>query len=47
MMDKKVLLMMKVNGNGVSIERRLVDIKKWLYPQLEENLRVIASCEFE
>lgn len=46
-MDKTVALMMKINGNGIAIDKRLVEIKRWLYPKLEENLRVMASCEFE
>jgi hypothetical protein len=46
-MDKTVALMMKINGNGVAIDKRLVEIKKWFYPKLEENLRVMAECEFE
>ena len=46
-MDKTLSFMMKINGNGVSIEKRMVEIKKWLFPQLEENLRVMAECDFE
>ena len=46
-MDKTVNFMMKINGNGVALEKRLVEIKKWVFSKLEENLRVVMECDFE
>jgi hypothetical protein len=46
-MDKTVSFMMKINGSGVALEKRLVDIKKCLFSKLEENLRVVMECDFE
>ena len=45
--DKEILFMMKINGARIPAEKRLQEIKKWLFPKLEENLRVIMECEFE
>jgi hypothetical protein len=46
-MDKTVNFMMKINGHGVALEKRLVEIKKWVFSKLEENLRVVMECDFE
>lgn len=46
-MDKRASLLMKIHGYGVSNDKRMSDIKKLLFPQMEENLRVIMDCEFE
>lgn len=46
-MDKTVNFMMKINGNGMALEKRLVDVKKWLFAKIEENLRVVMECDFE
>ena len=46
-MDKKFQIMQKMNGFGVSQEKRLIEIKKRLFSEREENLRVVMDCEFE
>jgi hypothetical protein len=46
-MDKRASLLMKIHGYGVSNDKRMGDIKKLLFPLIEENLRVIMDCEFE
>jgi hypothetical protein len=45
-MDRQVMLIMRINGNHVPIDRRLPELKKWLFFKLEENLRVVADCDF-
>jgi hypothetical protein len=45
--DREIMFMMKINGTRTSSEKRLQEIKKWLFPKIEENLRVIMECEFE
>jgi hypothetical protein len=46
-MDKKFQMMQKMNGFGVSQEKRMVEIKKRLFAEREENLRVVMDCEFD
>jgi hypothetical protein len=46
-MDKKFQMMQKMNGYGVSQEKRMVEIKKRLFSEREENLRVVMDCEFD
>jgi len=46
-MDKKFQMMQKMNGYGVSQEKRMVEIKKRLFAEREENLRVVMDCEFD
>jgi len=45
--DKEIMFMMKINGTRTSSDKRIHEIKKWMFPKLEENLRVIMECEFE
>jgi len=45
--EKEILFMMKINGARTPAEKRVQEIKKWMFPKLEENLRVIMECEFE
>jgi len=44
--DREILFMMKINGNRTSSEKRIQEIRKWLFPKLEENLRVVMECEY-
>jgi hypothetical protein len=44
--EKNILFMMKINGMRTTTEKRIQDIRKWLFPKLEENLRVVMECEF-
>jgi len=46
-MDRRATLLMKINGYGVSYDKRAADVKKQLFAQIEENLRYIMDCEFE
>ena len=46
-MDKKFQMMQKMNGFGISQEKRLIEIKTRLFSEREENLRVVMDCEFE
>jgi hypothetical protein len=46
-MDRRATLLMKINGYGVSNDKRTGDVKKLLFPLIEENLRYIMDCEFE
>ncbi len=39
--EKSVVYMMKVNGFRISIEKRLFEIRKWLFPQLQESVNAI------
>ena len=45
--DREILFMMKINGTHTSSEKRIGEIKKWVFCKLEENLRAIMDCEFE
>jgi regulator of replication initiation timing len=44
--DREILFMMKINGTRTSAEKRIQDIRKWLFPKIEENLRVVMECEY-
>lgn len=45
--DKMLMNMIKINGARTPDEKRVCDVKKWLFPKIEENLRIIMECEFE
>jgi Holliday junction resolvase len=36
--DQEINYMIKINGSKISMEKRILDIKKWLYNILEENI---------
>lgn len=46
-MDKQEAFLNRLNGNHIAIETRLRTVKKWLFGELEENLRVVMDCDFE
>jgi hypothetical protein len=45
--DKEIQFMIKINGMRTPSEKRVLEMKKWLFPRLEENLRLIMECDFE
>lgn len=45
--DRIIQYMIKINGARVPSDKRIAEIKKWLFPKIEENLRIIMECEFE
>jgi hypothetical protein len=45
--DKMLTNMIKINGARTPDEKRVCELKKWLFPKLEENLRMVMECEFE
>ena len=45
--DKMLMNMIKINGARTPDAKRVSDVKKWLFPKIEENLRIIMECEFE
>ncbi len=45
--DKMLMNMIKINGARTPDEKRVSEIKKWLFPKIEENLKLIMECEFE
>ncbi len=38
MEDKELMYMMKINGGKVPMEKRVTDIKKWLYTKIKMNI---------
>lgn len=38
MEDKELMYMMKINGGKVSMDKRVTDIKKWLYTKIKMNI---------
>lgn len=34
--------MIKINGSRVSMEKRVSEIRRWLLPRLEENIRMMV-----
>jgi hypothetical protein len=45
--DKMLMNMIKINGARTPDEKRVCELKKWLFPKIEENLRLVMECEFE
>lgn len=37
-MDRELHYMMKINGTKTSTEKRMLEIKKWLFPKIQENI---------
>jgi hypothetical protein len=45
--DKMLMNMIKINGARTPDEKRVTEVKKWLFPKIEENLKIIMECDFE
>ncbi len=44
--ERMLRYMIKINGSRVSIEKRVSEIRRWLLPRLEENIRMMV-VDFE
>ena len=45
--DQMLTNMIKINGARTPDEKRVSELKKWLFPKIEENLRIVMDCDFE
>jgi len=45
--DQMLTNMIKINGARTPDEKRVSELKKWLFPKIEENLRIVMECDFE
>lgn len=45
--DQMLMNMIKINGARTPDEKRVSELKKWLFPKIEENLRIVMECDFE
>jgi hypothetical protein len=44
--EQELMYMIKINGMKMSLDKRAGEVKKWLFPLLEENLKTV-NVEFE
>ena len=44
--EQELTYMIKINGMKMSLDKRAGELKKWLFPLLEENLKTV-DVEFD